>query len=158
MKHNLNIQKLLVLFVFIFSICDAFAWKPIMIGHRGCRQGVENTEEAFLNAVKNYGFQALECDVKVTSDNKYVCWHDDVITKCSPNCTIYTNTLATVQSKTLTQTRNSVTYTGKICTVDRYLEICRDYNVIPIIELKWASGINNNDMSNFAGLSCPEIS
>ena len=152
MKHNLNIQKLLVLFVFIFSICDAFAWKPIMIGHRGCRQGVENTEEAFLNAVKNYGFQALECDVKVTSDNKYVCWHDDIITKCSPNCTIYTNTLATIQSKTLTQTRNSVTYTGKICTVDRYLEICRDYNVIPIIELKWASGINNNDMSNFAGL------
>ena len=152
MKHNLNMQKLLVLFVFIFSLCDAFAWKPIMIGHRGCRQGVENTEEAFLNAVKNYGFQALECDVKVTSDKKYVCWHDDVITKCSPNCTIYSNTLATIQSKTLTQTRNSVTYTGKICTVDRYLEICRDYNVIPIIELKWASGINNNDMSNFAGL------
>ena len=62
MKNNLNIQKLFVLFVFIFSICEAFAWKPIMIGHRGCRQGVENTEEAFLNAVKNYGFQALKSD------------------------------------------------------------------------------------------------
>ena len=131
---------------------EALAWKPIMIGHRGCRQGVENTEQAFINAVKNYGFQALECDVKVTSDKKYVCWHDDVITKCSPNCTIYTNTLATIQSKTLTQTRNGTTYTGKICTVDRYLEICKEYNVIPVIELKWASGINNNDMSNFAGL------
>ena len=131
---------------------EALAWKPIMIGHRGCQQGVENTEEAFINGVKNYGFQALECDVKVTSDKKYVCWHDDVITKCSPNCTIYTNTLATIQSKTLTQTRNGTTYTGKICTVDRYLEICKEYNVIPVIELKWASGINNNDMSNFAGL------
>ena len=146
-----KINFLLMLLMLAFA-SEALAWKPIMIGHRGCRQGVENTEEAFINGVKNYGFQALECDVKVTSDKKYVCWHDDVITKCSPNCTIYTNTLATIQSKTLTQTRNGTTYTGKICTVDRYLEICKTYNVVPVIELKWAVGINNNDMSNFAGL------
>ena len=146
-----KINFLLMLLMLAFAT-EALAWKPIMIGHRGCRQGVENTEQAFINAVKNYGFQALECDVKVTSDKKYVCWHDDIITKCSPNCTIYTNTLATIQSKTLTQTRSGTTYTGKICTVDRYLEICKEYNVIPVIELKWASGINNNDMSNFAGL------
>ena len=146
-----KINFLLMLLMLAFA-SEALAWKPIMIGHRGCRQGVENTEQAFINAVKNYGFQALECDVKVTSDKKYVCWHDDIITKCSPNCTIYTNTLATIQSKTLTQTRSGTTYTGKICTVDRYLEICKEYNVIPVIELKWASGINNNDMSNFAGL------
>ena len=146
-----KINFLLMLLMLAFA-SEALAWKPIMIGHRGCRMGVENTEEAFINGATKYGFQALECDVKVTSDKKYVCWHDDVITKCSPNCTIYTNTLATIQSKTLTQTRDGVKYTGKICTVDRYLEICKQYNVIPVVELKWASGINNNDMTNFPGL------
>ena len=146
-----KINFLLMLLMLAFAT-QALAWKPIMIGHRGCRQGVENTEEAFINGATKYGFQALECDVKVTSDKKYVCWHDDVITKCSPNCTIYTNTLATIQSKTLTQTRNGTTYTGKICTVDRYLEICKTYNVIPVVELKYAVGINGSDMSNFPGL------
>ena len=146
-----KINFLLMLLMLAFAT-QALAWKPIMIGHRGCRQGVENTEEAFINGATKYGFQALECDVKVTSDKKYVCWHDDVITKCSPNCTIYNNTLATIQSKTLTQTRSGTTYTGKICTVDRYLEICKTYNVIPVVELKYAVGINGNDMSNFPGL------
>ena len=152
MKHNSYLQKLVVLFVLIFTLCDAYAWKPVIVGHRGSRTGVENTEEAFINGITKHGFQALECDVKVTSDKKYVCWHDDIITKCSPNCTIYTNTLATIQSKTLTQTRNGVTYTGKICTVDRYLEICKQYNVTPVVELKYAVGINGSDMSNFPGL------
>ena len=131
---------------------EAFAWKPILIGHRGSSSGVENTEQAFINGAKIHGCQALECDVKVTSDKQYVCWHDDIITLAGNNCTIYTNTLAKVQSLTLRQTNNGVTYTGKICTVDRYLEICKQYNVIPVIELKAASGIYYSDMSNFPGL------
>ena len=131
---------------------EAFAWKPILIGHRGSSSGVENTEQAFINGAKIHGCQALECDVKVTSDKQYVCWHDDIITLAGNNCTIYTNTLAKVQSLTLRQTNNGVTYTGKICTVDRYLEICKQYDVIPVIELKAASGIYYSDMSNFPGL------
>ena len=131
---------------------EALAWKPILIGHRGSSSGVENTEQAFINGVTKHGCQALECDVKVTSDKKYVCWHDDIITLGGNNCTIYTSTLAKVQSLSLRQTNNGVTYTGKICTVDRYLEICKQYGVIPVIELKAASGIYYEDMSNFPGL------
>ena len=149
-----KINFLLMLLMLAFA-SEALAWKPILIGHRGSRSGVENTEQAFINGVTKHGCQALECDVKVTKDKKYVCWHDDIITTSfglSSNCTIYNNTLATIQSKTLTQTRKSVKYTGKICTVERYLEICKQYNVTPVVELKWASGINSNDMSNFPGL------
>ena len=139
MKHNSYLQKLFVLLVFFLSIGESFAWKPVIIGHRGSRTGVENTEQAFIQGITKHGCQALECDVKVTSDKKYVCWHDDIISGfgLSSNCTIYSTTLATLQSKTLTQTRKSVKYTGKITTVDRYLEICKQYNVIPVVELKW---------------------
>ena len=126
-----------------------------MIGHRGSRSGVENTEAAFINGVTYYGFQGLETDVKITKDGHYVCWHDDVITTSfglNANCTIATTTLANLQAKTLTQTRNSVQYTGKICTVDRYLEICKQLNVIPVIELKHNTTICNDNMTGFPGL------
>ena len=155
MKHNSYLQKLFVLLVFFLSIGESFAWKPVIIGHRGSRTGVENTEEAFINGITKHGFQGLECDVKVTSDKKYVCWHDDIITTSfgiSSNCTIYSSTLAKLQSLTLKQTRKGVAYTGKVTTVDRYLEICKQYNVTPIVELKYAVGINGSDMSNFPGL------
>ena len=144
-------HKILLLLGFFFLTGQSFAWKPIMIGHRGCRQGVENTEDAFLNAIKVYGFQALECDVKMTKDLVPVCWHDDNLKNGGhESVVIANNTLAQLQALTLTQTRKSVTYTGKICTLDRYMEICRDYNVIPVIELKYTTGITSSDMSNFS--------
>ena len=61
-------------------------------------------------------------------------------------------TLDSILSLTLTQTRKDVTYTANICTVDRYLEICKEYNVFPVVELKCATGINNNDMTLFPSL------
>ena len=143
-------HKILLLLGFLFLAGQSFAWKPIMIGHRGCRMGVENTEEAFLNAIKVYGFQALECDVKMTKDLVPVCWHDDNLSKGPNNYAIASTNLATLQAEKLTQTRNGTTYTGYICTLDRYMEICRDYNVIPVIELKYTTGITSSDMSNFS--------
>ena len=145
-----NTHKILLLLGFFFLAGQSFAWKPIMIGHRGCRMGVENTEEAFLNAIKVYGFQALECDVKMTKDLVPVCWHDDNLSKGSHNYAIASTNLATLQAEKLTQTRNGTTYTGYICTLDRYMEICRDYNVIPVVELKYTTGITSSDMSNFS--------
>ena len=145
-----NAHKILLLLGFFFLAGQSFAWKPIMIGHRGCRMGVENTEEAFLNAIKIYGFQALECDVKMTKDLVPVCWHDDNLSKGSHNYAIASTNLATLQAEKLTQTRNGTTYTGYICTLDRYMEICRDYNVIPVVELKYTTGITSDDMSNFS--------
>ena len=143
-------HKILLLIGFLFLAGQSFAWKPIMIGHRGCSMGVENTEEAFLNAIKVYGFQALECDVKMTKDLVPVCWHDDNLSKGSHNYVIANTNLATLQAEKLTQTRNGTTYTGYICTLDRYMEICRDYNVIPVVELKYTTGITNTgDISNF---------
>lgn len=145
-----NAHKILLLLGFFFLAGQSFAWKPIMIGHRGCRMGVENTEDAFLNAIKVYGFQALECDVKMTKDLVPVCWHDDNLSKGPNNYAIASTNLATLQAEKLTQTRNGTTYTGYICTLDRYMEICRDYNVIPVVELKYTTGITSTDMSNFS--------
>ncbi|MCQ2291081.1 MAG: dockerin type I domain-containing protein [Muribaculaceae bacterium] len=132
---------------------QAWAWKPIFVGHRGCYRGVENTAEAFRQGVDEYGYAGLECDVRVTKDGVFVISHDETTNRLGGNLTIANATFAELQAETYTQTRGGVTYTGHICTIAEYLDICNEKNAFPVIELKWATGLNNSDMSNFPRLA-----
>ena len=38
------------------------------------------------------------------------------------------------------------------CTLERFLEICKEYNVKAVIELKYSAGINSNDQSRMPAL------
>ena len=145
-------KKIFTLLCIACIITQAYAWKPLFAGHRGSYRGVEQTEEAFMNGINHYGYTGLEIDVKTTSDGEYVCWHDDDLSRVGHSASIPNSKFEDLKDLTLTQTRGGVQYTGKLCTVDRFLEICKDNNIFPIIELKWATGINNNDMSRFPGL------
>ena len=146
-------KKILLAIISIACALNASAWKPIFIGHRGSYMGVMNTVEAYTNGVDQYGYQGLECDVRVTLDGYYVISHDETTNAVGGNLTVANATLAQLQAETYTQTRGGVTYTGHICTVAEYLDICVEKNVIPVVELKWTTGINNNDMSKFPGLA-----
>ena len=145
-------KKITTILLFVCIVGQAHAWKPKFAGHRGSYRGVENTEEAMMNGINHYGYTGLEIDVKTTSDGVCVCWHDDDLSRVGHNVTIASTKWEDLKDLTLTQTRSGVTYTAKLLTVDRYLEICKEHNIFPIIELKWASGINNNDMSWFPKL------
>lgn len=125
--------------------------QPKLIGHRGSWWGVENTAEAFINGAKK-GYHCLETDVKVTKDGVHVCCHNDDLKSWGGTLTIANSNLADLKAETLTQTHSNVTYTGHICTLAEYLDICKEYNVIPIIELKWATGINSGDTSGIPNL------
>ncbi|MCQ2820574.1 MAG: hypothetical protein MJ252_25190 [archaeon] len=136
----------------LFVIPAIFAWKPRFTGHRGGYTGVENTVESYTNGVELYHYSGLECDVRVTKDGQYVSCHDDSITGDKGKMVVKDHTLEELKSNLITQTRGNKTYTGHICTMDEYLSICKVKNVVPIIELKSAVGINSTDMTNFAGL------
>ena len=146
-------KKIFTLMLCLAAVAQASAWKPLFVGHRGCNRGVENTVEAYRNGVDYYGYDGLECDVRVTSDNQYVISHDETTERVGGNLTVASATLAQLQAENYTQTRSGVTYTGKICTMAEYLDICVEKGVFPVIELKWTTGINNNDMSKFPGLA-----
>ena len=86
---------------FICTIINACNYPITMVGHRGCLLGVENTEEAFINGATHFGYQGLECDVKVTVDSQLVCWHDDHLQRIGiDSITIPTSTLAQLQAIT----------------------------------------------------------
>lgn len=125
--------------------------QPKLVGHRGSGYGVENTVESFQKGV-DLGYHYLETDIKVTKDKRFVCTHDDDDTRLGGTKTIATSTLEELQSETLTQTRNGVTYTGRLCSLEEYMQIAKDGGIGCVIELKWATGINNNDQSNIPAL------
>lgn len=144
-------MKRLFTFLVTLGCVLALTAQPILVGHRGSYYGVESTAEAFRNGADR-GFQYLETDVKVTKDGKFILSHDDDNTRLGGSHTITGSTLAELQSDLLTQTRGGVTYTGHMCSLDELLDICNEKNVRPLIELKWATGINNNDCSNIPAL------
>lgn len=119
------------------------------VGHRGSRGvGVENTIEAFLEGIRR-SYQALECDVRVSKDLQFIIFHDPDLKRLALRDEIVENmTLEELKSIVLTQKIGERVLSGKIPTLQEYLELCKKYQVTPLIELKWSTGINNNDCTN----------
>ena len=130
------------------AICiSAFANAQSLVGHRGSIYGLENSKASFTNGCK-LGYEFLETDIRVTKDSVIVCSHDETTERLGGNLKIADATLAELKAENLSQTRNGTHYDGEICTFQEYLDICKENNVLPLIELKWSTGINNNDFSN----------
>ena len=108
----------------------------LIIGHRGSQWGVENTREAFINGIKA-GAWGLECDIRGTADGTFVLSHDSRLKRLSgPDSLVSKINTADILNIPLSQTRHGVTYTGRIATLGEYLDICNEYNVVPVIEIK----------------------
>lgn len=115
-----------------------------LVAHRGFRAlAPENTLPAFEEAGKN-GFSAAECDVYMTKDGVWVVQHD-------PNTFRMMNTTRSIEKSTLKDLQKYKTDNGnnvdkyedlKICTLDEYLDACKKYHMLAVIEIK---GKNNTE-------------
>lgn len=145
-------MKTLLATLFVAASCSLFAAQPLKVGHRGSFKGLENSVESFTNGAKA-GYDYLETDIRVTKDTVFVCSHDEDLQRLGGvDMKIAESTLEELMAVPLTQTRFDNQYTGRIATMQEYLDICREYNVRPVIELKWSTGINNNDFGNIPAL------
>lgn len=136
----------------ILTLATAWAVRPALVGHRGSSFGLENSVESFTNGAK-LGYDYLETDFRVTKDTLFICSHDTDVRRLTGNpadsvITIADYTLSELQAIPLHQTRLGREYTGRLCSGQEYLDICKENGVKPLIELKWSTGINNNDCSN----------
>jgi len=132
-----------------------------VIGHAGSYYGCMNSEESILASAEYMHYQAIEIDVRQTSDGIFILSHDATFAGVNIADTKYTDLV----KLSVTSTRlngfpkkyNLVKaeggkYTAKICTLERYLQICRDYGCTPIIELKGSKGITGGNTSRMQAL------
>lgn len=105
------------------------------IAHRGySAKYLQNTEEAFLKAVE-HGSGGIETDVRITKDGVLVVNHNSEARYADgTEMEISDHTYEELISKPL---ENKFTDTDlRVCTFRRYLEICRDGNMVCFIEFK----------------------
>ena len=112
-----------------------------LVAHRGFRAvAPENTAPALEQAGKA-GFYGAECDVYRTADGVWVIHHDPITYRMTGGFNmIEDKTYDELMSETVDNGSNIENYDSlKMCTFKEYLEICSQYSMTPVIELKSAN-------------------
>lgn len=109
-----------------------------VIAHRGMSsRAPENSLPAFELA-GSYGFDAVECDVRVTKDGHIVVSHDaSLLRMCGVDKNISDLTLKEVKKYPIISGSNASKYKKNYTpTLDEYIECCNRYMMIPVVEIK----------------------
>lgn len=141
------------------NITVVWDYAVTFIGHAGSYYGIMNSEEAILYAINNLKYQAVEVDLKQTKDGVFVLSHDDDfngVDIASTNYKDLKDVVYTASRKAGYPYQNGSVvkdqYSTKICTLERYLNICKETNTVAVIELKSSKGITNSDQSRMQAL------
>ncbi len=108
------------------------------IAHRGLSSKYyQNTRDAFYYAGQTDFFYGIETDLFFTKDQKIVCSHDNN-PFVDENVLIENLTLEEALTLPLSRTKGIVVENKEeyLCTFTDYLNICKESNKVPIIELK----------------------
>lgn len=124
------------------------------IAHRGLSaEAPENTLTAFKLAADR-GFYATESDVYVTKDGKFVVSHDgNLLRMCGVNKDISDLTLAEIKKCPIISGSNYNLYKDDnnakyMPTLSEYLNVCKNNNIVPMIEIKFIEESTTFDNNN----------
>lgn len=115
-----------------------------LVAHRGMRSvAPENTTASFTEAGK-HGYWGAECDVYRTKDDVWIISHDShTYRMMDKSAFIEKKTYEELMDMNVDNGVNIDKYEDlKICSLEEYLDICKKYNMTPVIELK---GKNNTE-------------
>lgn len=118
-----------------------------LVAHRGMRSvAPENTTASFTEA-GNHGYWGAECDVYRTKDGVWIISHDShTYRMMDKSAFIEKKTYEELMDMNVDNGVNIDKYEDlKICSLEEYLDICKKYNMTPVIELK---GKNNTEYYN----------
>ena len=123
-----------------------------MTAHRGYSSvAPENTLPAFRLAGE-YGFWGAECDTSPTADGVWIIMHDDTVDRMTDGeGRVKDLTYAEICEMTVDAGSNIERYPGtKVPTLTEFLDVCREYGVHPVIEIKGSATVA--DMESLAAL------
>lgn len=115
-----------------------------LVAHKGMRSvAPENTTASFTEAGK-HGYWGAECDVYRTKDGVWIISHDShTYRMMDKSAFIEKKTYEELMDMNVDNGVNIDKYEDlKICSLEEYLDICKKYNMTPVIELK---GKNNTE-------------
>lgn len=118
-----------------------------LVGHRGLRSvAPENTTASFEEAGKA-GYWGAECDIYRTTDGVWVVSHDsNTYRMMDKTAWVEKKTYNELLEQTVDNGTNIENYPDlKICSLEEFLQICQDYSMTAVIELK---GKNNTEYYN----------
>lgn len=128
----------------VLSISEVTDRDVTLVAHRGFSAvAPENTAPAFIEAGLA-GFDGAECDVYRTKDGVWVIHHDRHTYRMMDKSSFIESITYEKLSRYVTDNGSNIgNYPDlRICTLDNYLDICKQYDMVPVIELK---GANNTE-------------
>lgn len=109
------------------------------VAHRGLSASApENTAPAFILA-KQAGFSYVETDIQVTKDGKYVCVHDETISKYTSGAytgAVVDYTLAELKAIDFGAWKDEKWAGTKILTFEEFILLCKKLGLKAYLELK----------------------
>ncbi len=148
------IAALLVIFAVIPAAADVIYLYPSetlpaetlrVTAHRGLSSlAPENTLPAYRLAGE-YGFWGAECDISQTADGVWVLMHDKTVDRMTDGEGLVSDfTYAELSALTVDAGSRVEDYPGtKVPTLTEYLDVCREYGVHPVIEIKEVVDVNS---------------
>lgn len=112
-----------------------------MVAHRGFSSSAPENSLAAYRLAGEAGFKYAECDIRMTKDNEWILIHDPMLSRL-------TNGKGLVSERTLEEIKlfkykrgaNIKLYEDEsIATLREFLEVCNEYDINPVIEIKRGS-------------------
>jgi glycerophosphoryl diester phosphodiesterase len=122
--------------------------KVKVVAHRGLPQvAPENTIPAFIAAGKARAW-GCETDVMPTADGKWVIMHDDAVDRMTDGTGLVSDlTLLEIKTLKIDAGSNVGLYPNlRVPTLEEYLIVCKNFNLVPQMELKGVTTSANYDV------------
>lgn len=115
-----------------------------LVAHRGMRSVAPENTTASFNEAGKHGYWGAECDIYRTKDGVWIISHDShTYRMMDKSAFIEKKTYEELMDMNVDNGVNIDKYEDlKICSLEEYLDICKKYNMTPVIELK---GKNNTE-------------
>ena len=114
-------------------------YERLSICYSGINRKPINTVEHFTDAATNFGYNALKCDVRPTSDGELVCCHDAGFTFDNNGyiTTFNSDNQTLIHNVTAATCLGYSFKTGEHpCLVGDYLDVCRKYGKVAFITIR----------------------